>query len=30
VEDVFAPSLRLEQERLDWAWVEDAFAAMEE
>lgn len=26
VEDVYAPSLRLEQERLDWGWVERALA----
>jgi hypothetical protein len=26
VEDVHAPSLRLEQERLDWRWVEEALA----
>jgi hypothetical protein len=24
VEDVYAPSLRLEQERLDWTWVQAA------
>ena len=24
VEDVYAPALRLEQERLDWSWVRDA------
>ncbi len=24
VEDVYAPALRLEQERLDWRWVERA------
>jgi hypothetical protein len=27
VEDVHAPSLRLEQERLDWRWVEGALGA---
>lgn len=30
VEDVFAPALRLEQERLAWSWVESAFAALSE